>query len=70
MRVYGAYPAESLAAFINSSPPPHNMTDHNTLRAHYRATSQKLAKRRQLLDGLTWLSLWLSAGLAAALATL
>lgn len=46
------------------------MTDPNTLRAHYRATSAKLARSRQIREGLTWLSLWLSAGLAAALAIL
>lgn len=51
--------------------PLHNMTqDTNNLRAHYRATSQKLARSRQIREGITWLSLWLSAGLAAAFALL
>lgn len=50
--------------------PFHNMTDPNNLRAHYRATSQKLARSRQIREGITWLSLWLSAGLAAAFALL
>jgi hypothetical protein len=44
--------------------------DPNSLRAHYRATSSKLARSRQIREGITWLSLWLSAGLAAALAML
>jgi hypothetical protein len=44
--------------------------DPNSLRAHYRATSSKLARYRQIREGITWLSLWLSAAFAAALALL
>lgn len=42
--------------------------DHNNLRAHYRALSQKLAKKKQARAAMQWLSVWLFAVFAVLLA--
>lgn len=35
------------------------MTDHNTLRTHYRRSSHRLAREKRILSAFRWLALWL-----------
>lgn len=46
------------------------MTDHNTLRAHYRATSAKLAAQKARARLVRWLIAYSLALIAALLALL
>lgn len=42
------------------------MTDHNTLRAHYRRSSHRLAREKRICSAFRWLALWLLVALVGA----
>lgn len=41
------------------------MTDPNTLRTHYRRTSERLARQKRISSAFRWLALWLLVALVS-----